>query len=256
MNLNKYIEYFTTKVNILYSQKAYKDKDQVIKYILQENRKSNKLLIILSGCTRTGIKARYNYVRTLKDVSINKLFILDNQGSDGRGIFYLGKDNKFDTAESVKKLIYKVIKDLNIKDLYFCGSSKGGYASLYFGLQMRSTIIIGAPQYYLGNYLNCDANRHILKYIVGDINESKVENLNNLIYNNIKTYKFKEDTKLYIQYSGAEHTYDDHIKDLIRDLRKNEIKVEVEELNYKNHSDVSIYFPKYLQKTLHRRGIK
>lgn len=254
MKIAKYTEYILTKLRILYDQKIFKDEDQRIKYLLDRNKKSKTLIVVMSACTRKGIKARYNYTRTLKDISANKLFILDDLGNDGRGIFYLGKDYKFDTAKSVNLLIDKIVKKLNIENVIFCGSSKGGYASLYFGLERDSTIIIGAPQYNLGNYLNCDANRHILEYICGDVDDVKIKELNNLIYKKIQQSNNKN-IKIYLHYSKLDHTYENNIKDLIAAMREYNCKFEIEELDYKTHAEVSIYFPKYLKSTLRELGV-
>ena len=59
-------------------------------------------IIVFSSCTRKGIRARYNYVRTLKEVPCNKLFLLDDFASDHRGSFYLGSNMKFEEAVVVK----------------------------------------------------------------------------------------------------------------------------------------------------------
>lgn len=253
MKASKYIEYLTTKVKTAYKEKVFIDGTQKIKYILEADKNSNELIVVFSGCTRTGVKARYNYNRTLKKFDTNKLYILDDQGIDGRGIFYLGKDSKFDTEKSVNKLIDKFIEELNIKKIFCIGSSKGGYAALYFGLEKKATIIIGAPQYYLGNYLNCEANKHILKYILGDINDKKIKELNLILQ---KKLAISNEAQIFMQYSNLEHTYDEHIKFLIEDIKKYNINCKTECMNYLNHSDVSLFFPEYLIKILTEQNIK
>ena len=62
----------------------------------------------MSSCTRQGVKAWYNYNRTLKNIKANKLFILDDFGTDSRGIYYLGKDGKFEIEQIVIELISKI----------------------------------------------------------------------------------------------------------------------------------------------------
>ena len=69
---------------------------------------SRDLIIVFSSCTRKGIRARYNYVRTLKEVPCNKLFLLDDFASDHRGSFYLGSNMKFEEAVVVRELIDRV----------------------------------------------------------------------------------------------------------------------------------------------------
>ena len=54
----------------------------------------------------------------------------------------------------------------------FLGSSKGGYSALNFSfLVPYVNVVIGAPQYYLGSYLDKESTRVNLKYMIGDITE-------------------------------------------------------------------------------------
>lgn len=250
MNLRKYIEFITTKIVILYKEKVFYSNNQQIRYILEKEEGAKELAIVFSGCTRPGVKARYNYHRTLKDVKINKLFILDDTGINGRGAFYLGKDKNFEIARSVEKLIDIVAEMVEAHNIIYVGTSKGGYAALYFGLEKDSSIIIGAPQYFLGNYLNCDVHKNLLKYIMGDDSEESVNELNAVLKSRIK--ESSSNNKIYLQYSKLDHTYNEHIKYLIEDIEANNIIIEKEEVNYKHHSEVSKYFPTYLINTINK----
>lgn len=245
MNINKYFEYIYTKLKVKLKEKKFISNGYEIKYILEENN-SEHLIIVFSSCTRPRIKARYNYNRTLKGVKANKLFILDNYGDDGRGVFYLGCNNDFMIEKSVKELINKILKDTNSEKITYIGSSKWGYAALNFGLDTKnSNIIVGAPQYYLGNYLNCEANIHILKTVLGEITDEKIKKLNLRLKEKIEN-KENKNINLYIHFSTKEHTYKNHIKYLLNDLDKNNIKYKKNVANYKKHSEVSNYFPQYI----------
>ena len=247
MNINKYIEYMCTKLKVKLKEKKFISNGYEIKYILEEN-KSEHLVVIFSSCTRPGIKARYNYNRTLKSVKANKLFILDNYGDDGRGVFYLGTNNDFMIQKAVKELVKKVSYENECEKITYVGSSKGGYAALYFGLDdVNSSIVIGAPQYYLGNYLNCTPNMNVLKNIIGNISNEKIENLNLALYEKIQS---KVSNNIYIHFSTQDHTYEEHIKYLLRDLDDNNIKYNRDVASYSKHSDVSIYFPRFLVETV------
>lgn len=127
--VNKIIDILKTKIYMIFKQKEYKGDKYNIKYVF-ENNNSDKLLIVFTACTKKGQKARYNYIRTVENYKINKLFILDDFGFDNRGAYYLGKDKDFKIQEDVRSLISKVVKDFNIKDEVYIGSSKGGYAAL------------------------------------------------------------------------------------------------------------------------------
>lgn len=100
-------EYMMTKLRLLRDQKKYRSRGVTLKYML-DRVDSRDLIIVFSSCTRKGIRARYNYVRTLKEVPCNKLFLLDDFASDHRGSFYLGSNMKFEEAVVVRELIDRV----------------------------------------------------------------------------------------------------------------------------------------------------
>ena len=146
-------EYMMTKLRLLRDQKKYRSRGVTLKYML-DRVDSRDLIIVFSSCTRKGIRARYNYVRTLKEVPCNKLFLLDDFASDHRGSFYLGSNMKFEEAVVVRELIDRVREQTGAKRLIFCGSSKGGYTALNFGLDYPgSYMVVGGPQYFLGQSL-------------------------------------------------------------------------------------------------------
>ncbi|HFK1497445.1 TPA: hypothetical protein ACGXMW_001677 [Bacillus paranthracis] len=173
---------------------------------------------------------------------------MDDFGYDNRGLFYLGENNKLEIAIAVKQLVSKLVSRYNIDHSIYIGSSKGGYAALYFGLDdPESTIIVGAPQYYLRYYLNDAKDNRRLAQICGE----KVEDIGKadyIIKRKIDDNKFTG--KIYLHYSSQEHTFEEHIVDLIEDIERVGIKLETDEQEYKNHSDVAIYFPDYLLKSL------
>lgn len=204
----------------------------------------------MSSCTRPGIKARYNYNRTLKDINVNKLFILDDFGVDLRDAYYLGYDGNFEIEEAVKELISNIKSTLNIQKVIYAGSSKGGYAALYFGLSdFDSNIIIGAPQYYLGNYLS-KVHPHILQYVMGNKDSESINVLNELLPQKIRKINNSNRNNIFLQYSNSEHTYFEHISYLIKDIKKHNIELNIEELDYKEHDKVSKYFPGFLKKNV------
>lgn len=247
MNFNKYIEYLSTKVKVCLKENKYSKDGGRIKYIL-EKEKSNILIVVMSSCTRPGIKARYNYNRTLKKIKANKLFILDDFGIDSRGSYYLGKKGEFNIEDAVRELILKIKKELNIRTSIYVGSSKGGYAALYFGLDdSNSNIIVGAPQYYLGSYLK-ERHPHVLEFIKGNSEEEGIVHLNNLLSNKIINSKYHG--RIFIHYSTEEHTYEEHIKYMLEDLKENGVYININEGKYKSHADISKHFPKYLLDTI------
>lgn len=250
--INKFVEYITTKFVLLVKQQKYIQDGVKYKYIFRK-RDNDKLIVVLSSCTRKGIKARYNYMRTLKDVDASQLFILDDFAKDHRGSYYIGRNFKFNEEQVVIGLISKYVQEYGIKKLIFCGSSKGGWSALNLGLNFpNANLVVGGPQYYLGDYLIKSGNLDTLDYIIGDRSEDKINTLNIYLKNKIYKNPYKDTQKIYIHFSDKEHTYSEHIKDLLDDLISNKYCVESDIASYENHSEISYYFPEFLIKSINR----
>lgn len=249
--IRKYYEYCTTKIKLVFNQKKFKSGDVTLKYILKKNLNSKDLIVVFSSCTRRGIKARYNYMRTLAKIKANKLFILDDFANDHRGSYYLGYESTYSEEKATVELINFIKKNLGTTKLICCGSSKGGYSALNFGLQYPdSYIIAGGPQYYLGQYLVGSKNIECLEHILGHVSDEKISELDNRLQMLIKRKTNGNTQKIYLHFSDKEHTYNEHIKDLLQELRECDYTVECDIADYTNHSDISYYFPDFLVKTV------
>jgi len=236
-------------IKLLTKQRTYKSGEHKVKYVFEKGSNDNNLVVVFSGFPKKNQTARYNYMRTLEAINSNKLFILDDIGPNKRGAYYLGKNKNFSFANAVEKLIAKLNDELSPEKVIFCGSSKGGYSALYFGLRMNAKVVIsGAQQYYIGNYLYQNDHRPIYNYITGSNDETDIEFMNNILTNEITMQENKP--IIHLHYSKNEHTYSEHIKDLIEDLEKNNYSVFKDEGTYHTHSEVARYFPHYLIKTI------
>ncbi|MGM0216066.1 PssE/Cps14G family polysaccharide biosynthesis glycosyltransferase [Enterococcus sp. AZ109] len=247
---NKYVEYLITKSQVLLKQKTFQTENERVHYLFKKNN-SSTLIVVFSSCTRKGVAARYNYVRTLKDVSYDQLFILDDWGYDRRGIYYLGHEMSFSIEAAVEKLIQEVVQQGRYKKVIFAGSSKGGYAALNFGLKFpNAKIIAGAPQYKLGDYFTDPSNKleDTLRFICGEqADEEKLKILNRHLNEKIEKYAgHAESVTIALHYSDKEHTYEEHICDLLNDLNKAGYHTKQDIHHYHNHSDISLYFPQFL----------
>lgn len=246
----KYIEYIHTKIVLLWRQRTFTHEDVKVKYMLNEVRDSDCLVVVFSACTRQGLKARYNYVKTLNEVACNRLYILDDYAADHRGSYYLGHDFRFDEEAATRELICTTIGKTAAKKLIFCGSSKGGYAALNFGLEYPDAFIVaGAPQYFLASYLAC-GNEITLRHIIGEQSEEKNALLDERLREKIRSEAVQFRGKIYLHYSDAEHTYKEHVQYLLEDLRQNGYTVETDIEHYENHSEISLYFPDFLKRTV------
>lgn len=250
VKINKGTDLIKTKYLMKFKQKTYTGKMYDIKYLVEFNKKSNDILIVFTACTKKGQKARYNYIRTLEGIKCNKLFILDDFGFDGRGAYYLGKNKDFAIAIDVEKLIDEICKEVKAEKEIYIGSSKGAYAALYFGMGRKNTsIVAGAPQYRLGNYLYLPSHRNILNYIMGDESKESINKLNILMENRLKNNE-NNGNSIYLHYSNEEETFKSDIEPLIEALNNLNIKKKYDIHRYKNHSDLTLYFPKYIKDTL------
>ncbi|WP_411169359.1 hypothetical protein ACH36K_02115 [Clostridium sp. MB05] len=248
--VNKLIDLMKTKYLMKFKQKTYMGNNYKVNYLLERNSKSKDLLIIFSACTKIGQKARYNYIRTLDEFKCNKLFILDDFGFDGRGAYYLGKDNDFKIEEDVRALINKISEEIKPVNEVYIGSSKGGYAALYFGLERESSnIITGAPQYKLGDYLNLPNHKNILKYIIGDCSDEGIKKLNNLMRD--KLYLNRDNNNsIYIHYSTKEETYESDIKPLLDEVNSVKLTAYHDKEDYSSHAELTLFFPSYIKDIL------
>lgn len=249
--VRKYVEYIITRGALFLKERVFNYEEIRLKYILRRNKQSNILVVVFSACTRKGLKARYNYYRSLASVSCNQLFILDDFADDHRGSYYMGDNRSFSEEKSTIALIHKVQKEVKGTRVILCGSSKGGYAALNFGLQIPNSIIIsGGPQYYLDTYLRKSDNIDCLFHIVGSLKEEDTIFLDSYLKNRITQNKYIDTQVIYLHYSINDHTYTEHIQFLLSDLEHNGYTVLSDVAEYTNHSDISLYFPDFLVNTI------
>lgn len=228
-------------------QKEYRGGKNKIKYLFYPNSGSDKLIIVFSSLTRKGVPARYNYIRTLRNIRVNKLFILDNLGPEGRGCYCLGKNNDYSIESDTKALIDKIKEKNNIIHTIYAGSSKGGYCALIFGLMDNDThIVAGACQYLLGNYFLALPDIRLDTWVFGDnYSDEAVSELNDRLRKKIENAK-KSRNVIHVHISDCEHTYEEHVKYLLNDLQKYGYTYDTDIKHYKDHGDIIKYFPEYL----------
>lgn len=223
-----------------------------LKYCFFPCAKSKTLIVGFAAFPGAGIPAGYNYVMRLSGIKANKLFLLDDIWNPANiGSYYLGKDGDWYLERDVLDLLRQMKEKHTFDKVIMIGSSKGGTSALYFGIKTEADFcVIGAPQYHVGSYLSSEHSRPILKTIMGDDSQASIDKLNGYITEEMQKDHTKKPT-VYIHYSPKEHTYKDHIKDMIADLKASGYQVvEDNEYHYEKHSDVAQHFPGYLVKTV------
>lgn len=222
-----------------------------VRYIFLKKSTSKNLIISFSGFPGVGKAPAYNYIRTLKDVNANQLFLLDNFGwHQDLGSYYLGEHGEWFLPDEISTLVNSIKDKHRIKRVITIGSSKGGTAALFYAQILKADYaIIGAPQYRVGDYLNTDEHRAILRAVMNDDSDAAIEKLNNLLPNVINASKYR--TKVILHYSPYECMFQEHIAPLIATLKKEGFDPILDNnYTYSEHSEVSLFFPEVLKRYL------
>lgn len=242
------------KIYIKCNERKFNDGEHQLNYILR--RKKNAPLVVVFSAFAGGSNPSYNYIRTLMPVKeASLLFILDDLIDDeNTGSYYLGTEGDFWGIDMVLKLISTQRKMLKSHSLIMLGSSKGGTAAVMFGLIMNAELVIaGAPQYYIGSYLDCDAHRHLLAHLLGkNYTSTDIERVDQILPSLVEDGAQNCHTKFALHYSTEEHTYEEHIRDLVKDLKKYGYDLIEDIEDYSEHGDVRKFFPTFLMTTLRR----
>ena len=93
----------------------------------------------------------------------------DNFGHEGKGVWWLGEDNNFFLRDLLQQLIKEVSDKYECKNnIYFYGSSMGGYGAIYHGILSNArAIYANVPQIVLhgSTYFNHYLKNHLKKVI-------------------------------------------------------------------------------------------
>ncbi|MEA4822328.1 MAG: hypothetical protein VB122_08920 [Erysipelotrichales bacterium] len=216
-----------------------------MKYLFKNNH-SKELMVVFSAFAAREGERGYNYVKTLRNLKIDTLFIKDNWGVLGSYYWFEnGQDKPYKLTES---LINMVISRGEYDAIYTAGSSKGGTDAIFFGLQIGAKEIFSAAcQYNVGSYLNDKERGNVFRGMMGQNAGEKEENdLNEVMPQQLKKFAHSK-SLVHILYSKEEHTYKEHIIDLIEDLKKNDILFTEQVESFTEHGEVGKFFVPYLK---------
>ena len=181
-----------------------------------EGEQGGKLLVVFSA-----IGAEYdftfNYRASLQQSRLPKAFIMDDFGRQGS---YYWMDHGDDSIfRETQGLLTELIDHLGITpaDVMFAGSSKGGTAALLHGVTLGvGRILVGAPQYRVGDYL-FHAAPGILDFMTGGATEAHRDFLNNKgreILSNGHRH-----SAIRVAVGSADHHLASHVAPLLEDAR-------------------------------------
>lgn len=221
-----------------------------VKYLFQRNR-SKTLAIIFSGFPGNE-KPVYNYVKTLKNWKADKLFILDDFAY--KGSYYWFQNGSNEPLKYVQLLINQSINGGGYNRIITLGSSKGGTCAIYFGLTSKADDVYAAAcQYYIGQYLNTDEHRRIFQSMMGTDAGEKEQKILDSMMPDVLQANAGSRTQIHLMYSKEEHTYQEHISDLIKDLDKNGIEHTDKIESFKEHGEVGRFFIPWIKDSLNIR---
>lgn len=235
------IKHMAAKLLIRFKERSFHYNGRQLKYLYLPAHGSNALAVVFSGFPDVGKPATYNMVSSFMGLKINRLYILDNFGYANGGTYYLGEEGNF----HIQEMVLALLERLRFPYRVFLGSSKGGTSAIYFGLLSGcDQIIAGAPQMYIGSYLTSKPEHiPIMDALAGDHTAPTIERYDRILPNLIKTGTHQEKTNIILHYSINEHTYHEHIRDMISLLEEKAYHLEHDVSFYNNHSDVACFFP-------------
>jgi len=249
------VNHFYTKWQSFLHEKRYSAHGTRVKYMFYKEHKSNILLVSFPACAPN--TAKYNYMRTLLPFKCNKLFLLDDFGENHQGCYFVEDSVEKSVTDLLNAKIAWCEQSLcggqkSQLKVIFIGSSKGGYSALNFSFLIPNVhVVIGAPQYYLGSYLDKPSTHCNLRFIVKEVTEDKKERLNIRLKNRIKGSETMPN-KVYFHYSNVEHTYQEHVKDMIADLKERGVQIVEDVHTYPDHGGLKDFYPPFLVKTINK----
>lgn len=228
-----------------------------VKYYMtnSSNPNCNYLLVGFSGFNgneKNGEPARYNYIKYLKSIDLNQIYILDSN-ENNIPLYYLGEG----TTEYQDKVIQLILdianqKNIPLSNIVTFGSSKGGTAAAYFAMKYSlGNFISGGMQTKVGDYLFSLGGYSRDKIIptISDNTPEQGRDKINRIFMNIFDNPI-QNTNYYLHGGKEDSHFVNYVKPFVDNLTKKNIKYDLDIANYKDHGEIGLYFSKYLCSTV------
>lgn len=194
---------------------------------------NNKFLILSNGAVDTKKKAPPVYMRSswVDQIEASCIFIDDPtlHATDMRLGWGQGNRENF-ALENISEILEKLFKYFNVQDknVYFYGSSAGGFMSLYYSILFPgTTAIVNNPQTKVLNYMPSYVKKMLRNsYGINDINNVDEDLIYRLDINEaIKKYNVIPKKIYYLQNSLCENDIEQHLNPFLSDLKKDNIEV-------------------------------
>lgn len=174
---------------------------RLFNFVFRPSSPEAPLLVVLHGHSRSPKPSR------LKFSNLNVLCPVDNFGMHGYGSWFLGEGGDFFWINAMRKIIRKVYSG---SEIYFIGSSMGGYGSILHGVLNNAIgVYANVPQTRLlgSNYSNQGMHKYF-EYVFGSEKSSDYNDLKKIVGPECCTFfditAIRQDKEAYLQQQGLE----------------------------------------------------
>lgn len=238
---------------------VYKYKNFFLNYVLKY-RPGRPLVIIFSAVDSFPGRNLTSYFGYQNSLDASVLHIVDNFGA--HGCYYMQIHGESDVSEGFASLIQYVMSvcGVPLKDTWFCGTSKGASAAMYYSLRFGGgNCILGEPQIMVGDFLFKDgepqneAARAIAYTMTGRVSASDQIELNTIIPNiarqNLKKWADGGgQAVLYVsELTGYLWRHVRHLQEILKEYPEAEKNFHICVKNFNSHNDVSGVFKMALE---------
>lgn len=179
----------------------------------------NHVIFVFSGFLHAK-PGNYDFANALNDCPCDVVWICDN--FEEMYAYYLCINIDFKVENAVTEFIHYMLKqlNLNINQATTTGFSKGGSASLYYGLKLNiPNIVSTVPQFHIGSYVH-NYWKEVAKHMLG----KHYSTVNVTYMDKLLPRLLKQDTKLdrniYLLTSESDKQYESEIKPYLTDFAK------------------------------------
>jgi hypothetical protein len=195
----------------------------------------------------------YHYRSVVSELPCHGLLVLDDHGPREplpRPTWYLGRD--LDVADTVCELLEAIATELGVEPerVITFGSSKGGWAALYFGARFGAGhAVAGEPQTQLGQHLLQRENLTIARHVAGETDEEAGDRLDALVFD---AFRAADPAPRVHVYSGrGSPYYQRDVVPLLHLLDELGLPWNLELGDHSDHvPDLGLHFPRYLSRKL------
>lgn len=219
-------------------------------------KKSDKLYVVFSGVTSEPGYNKMHYYDFRNKLDGNVLHIMDHHGTHGSYLLSMG--GNYDIRDGVCSLIQDVMGILEIdqKDLFLMGTSKGGTSAVAYGLLLGyGNVIAGEPPIKVGDFhfrtmeAGAESGRSIIYSMTGSVSSEAVEQMNKMLEDIFKERGQYFKGHMEILTGTVTGGFDRHVKyalDYANEYGIRNDKISVKMLNIKKHNDIATPFVKWV----------